>query len=227
MPFPTSPWTRIATLSDGREREVVLREFCELYSGPIYAFVSSKYPDLDSQDLTQEVLAYVLSKDLLDKADRERGRLRTYLIQIIKGVASKSWRAQAKRAELPALDLDECQAFTAGLKHEKTSPGDSLDVLLARQIFRRCLDRLRRRYAEQGRSKAFEVLLERCLDDEIRDGAKKLGISNEAMRVQLHRFRKRLKEAFDAEVQRSVVDPDTVAEERDYLLGLLSEHGTS
>lgn len=93
-PFPTSPWTQIAHLSDGQDREGVLRDCCTLYSGPIYAFVSHKYPDLDPQDLTQEIFAYVFSKDFLKRADREGGKLRTYLMHIIKGVASKSWRSQ-------------------------------------------------------------------------------------------------------------------------------------
>lgn len=228
MPFPTSPWTRIATLSDERSRKSVLREFCALYSGPIYAFVSRKYPDLDPQDLTQEVFAYVFSKDLLKKADRERGKLRTYLMHIIKGVASKSWRSQTRRTslELPMLDVDACEAFAASLSGNGQTPDDDLDVLLARQAFRSSIERLRKRYAEQGRAEVFEVLIERCLDEEVRDGAERLGISAEAMRVQLHRFRKRLRQAFDDEIQSSVVNSEMVAEERDYLLRLLSQHGT-
>ena len=229
MPFPTSPWTRIAKLSDDRRRDTILQEFCALYAGPIYAFISWKYPDLDSSDLTQEVFAYIFSKDLLEKADRERGKLRTYLMQIIKGVASKTWRSQLRRTsiELPTVDVDACEAFAASVLERKQSPGHSLDVLLARQAFRCSIERLRQRYTEQGRAEVFQVLIERCLDEEIRDGAEKLGISSEAMRVQLHRFRKRLKQAFDDEVKSFVVDPEMVAEERDHLLRLLSQHGTN
>lgn len=228
MPFPSSPWTRIAQLSENPKDESILQEFYALYSGPVYALVSWKYPDLDSRELTQEIFSYIFSKDLLEKANRERGKLRTYLVQIIKGVASKAWRTQTRRTriELPALDVDACEAFAASISEGKNDPGTSLDVLLARQTFRRSIERLRQRYTEQGRAEAFEILIQRCLDEETQDGATKLGISAEAMRVQLHRFRKRLRQAFDEEVRCAVIDPESVADERDYLLRLLNQHGT-
>jgi RNA polymerase sigma-70 factor (ECF subfamily) len=58
----------------------VLAEFCESYWPPPYAFLRHRrYSSADAQDLVQGFFGHLLAHGALSRADRERGRLRTFL----------------------------------------------------------------------------------------------------------------------------------------------------
>src|SRR6185436_13455584 len=66
---------------------------------PLYAYVRrcGQSPH-DAQDLTQEFFRHLLEKGWLDSADPDKGRLRTFLIVLLKRFMSKEWRrASAQR----------------------------------------------------------------------------------------------------------------------------------
>ena len=228
--FPKSPWTLIAALADPHSkqesRDLISEQLCELYSGPVYVFVERFHPACDPGDVTQDVFSYILQKDLLSKADRDRGKLRTYLIQIIKGVVSKTLQREKRIDRAIPFDLTTCKTFAAGfVGFEAENPGELFDILVARQTFRRSLDEVLRHYRERGQGEIAHELMQRCLGNGELAG-EGLGVSDGNLRVQLHRFRKRLKDTFSKMVASTVQDPGMVDEEVDYLLRLLNKRGT-
>src|SRR5215467_2189020 len=81
--FPTTTWTLV--LSAGRQTDAqsseALASLCEKYWYPLYAFIRRRgYPVEQAQDLTQEFFASVLEKRYIDRADRNKGRFRTFLL---------------------------------------------------------------------------------------------------------------------------------------------------
>ena len=99
--FPHTRWSLVlaATRKDAPESAAALEAICCAYWYPLYAYVrrSGQSPH-DAQDLTQEFFCRLLEKRWLDSADREKGKLRTFLIVALKNFMSKEWRrASAQR----------------------------------------------------------------------------------------------------------------------------------
>jgi hypothetical protein len=93
--FKTTHWSVV--LSAGHDSESVARQaleqLCQAYWFPLYAYVrrQGQAPD-DAQDLTQEFFARFLERGAFARADRERGRFRTYLLTSLKRFLQEEWR---------------------------------------------------------------------------------------------------------------------------------------
>ncbi|HSY18109.1 MAG TPA: sigma factor, partial [Candidatus Acidoferrales bacterium] len=99
--FPPTRWSLVlaATRKDAPESAAALEAICRDYWYPLYAYVRrcGQSPH-DAQDLTQEFFCRLLEKRLLDFADREKGKLRSFLIVALKHFMNNEWRkAYAQR----------------------------------------------------------------------------------------------------------------------------------
>ena len=93
--FVTTRWSVVLAAQDKNSpgAAAALETICRAYWYPLYAYVrrSGQSPH-DAQDLTQEFFCRLLEKRWLDSADREKGKLRTFLIFALKNFMSKEWR---------------------------------------------------------------------------------------------------------------------------------------
>jgi len=66
---------------DAEERDRAIEALCAAYWRPVYKYVRLRWnrPPEDAQDLTQGFFAELLDRELLDKFDPSKSRLRTYL----------------------------------------------------------------------------------------------------------------------------------------------------
>src|ERR1700683_2533921 len=99
--FPNTRWSVVlaATQQPSPESAAALEALCRAYWYPLYAYVRrcGQSPH-DAQDLTQEFFCRLLEKHWLNSADREKGKLRTFLIVALKNFMSNEWRrASAQR----------------------------------------------------------------------------------------------------------------------------------
>src|SRR6266568_7992089 len=81
--FPTTRWTLVVAAgdSDRKEARSALVSLCENYWYPLYAYLRRRgYPRDQAQDLTQEFFIRVLEKHYIERADRNKGRFRTFLL---------------------------------------------------------------------------------------------------------------------------------------------------
>lgn len=227
--FPNSPWTMIASLKreDAPCRSEVIGELFRLYSKPIYAFAARRFPASDPSDLTQLTFEAIVATDCLGAADRDRGTFRTFLIQILKSVASKQWRREEQHRLALRIDADECRKFSEALVvPESEDPATQIDWLSARAALERAVGALREDYRARGRGRAFPILHRLSLDEPVDDAAGRLGLSEGALRVQVFRFRHALRAAFRNEVSRLGAGPAELDSEMRYLLGLLRRRGS-
>src|SRR5213083_219184 len=92
--FTETQWSLV--LAAGRESStqatVALETLCKTYWYPIYAYVRRRgYAAPDAQDLTQEFFARVLRNHGFARADREKGKFRTYLLAAVNHFLADEW----------------------------------------------------------------------------------------------------------------------------------------
>ncbi|NUM36399.1 MAG: sigma-70 family RNA polymerase sigma factor [Candidatus Brocadiae bacterium] len=84
--FPTTHWSLIL---DKDKRKECLKELAENYDAAIFNIAKNifRLKDEDARELTQQVFESIIVDNVLDKVNRERGKLRCYLISIIRNKA--------------------------------------------------------------------------------------------------------------------------------------------
>ena len=101
--FATTQWGLVITASaeDTAEARTALDALYRTYCDPIYAFIRRRgYDRQDGQDLTQDFFVHLLEKGTLGRADRQRGRFRSFLLGALDHfLAHAEERAASREAE--------------------------------------------------------------------------------------------------------------------------------
>jgi RNA polymerase sigma-70 factor (ECF subfamily) len=208
---------------DAPQAREALAALFSAYWYPLYAYVRHRgHSPEQAQDLTQDFFAYVLERDLLAKADPDRGRFRSFLRAVCaRYLADRHDRQNAQkrgggRTDLPIDTLDAEDRYAREPSHDLT-PERIFDRTWALTLLGRVLDHLRREYDDAGRPAAFEelcVVLTRG-PESVPYGtiAGRLGISEGAVRVAVHRLRRRYGVLLRQEIAATVDDPAEVDDE--------------
>jgi len=230
--FATTRWTIIlrAAQDDSPEALAALTEVCRGYWYPLYAYVRRQgFDPHTAQDLTQEFFAKLIEKNYLAGADRQRGRYRWFLITAFKCfLANEFDRVHAQKlggGERP-LSLDQMTAEER-YAHE---PADTMNADLiydrrwALDLLARARARLRQDYEEGDKARRYE-LLSSFLPGEQPSGSQaalgeQLGLSENAVKQEVHRKKKRLAELIRSEVEQTVSHPDDVDDELRHLIDI-------
>jgi RNA polymerase sigma-70 factor (ECF subfamily) len=218
--------------SGSAESNAALEQLCRNYWFPLYACVRRQgHSPEDAEDLTQAFFAQFLQKKGLARADRQRGRFRTFLLTALKNFVVHEWeRGQAKKrgGGHVFISWDEQTAegsYQAGLNPVLT-PDQVFDQRWAMMLFQNALTRLQKESAAAGKSAQFEEL-KTFLSTDPCDGAygavaSRLGISPGAVAVAVHRLRQQYGELVREEIAHTVASPADVPEEMRYLMDLMS-----
>lgn len=214
---------------DGRQ---ALSTLCGRYWSPLYSYVRrSGYSIHDAQDLTQQFFLRVLDKEYLAAADRQRGRFRSFLLGALKHFLAnerKAARAQKRGGGRMPFSLDYTVA-------EATYQAEPVDQLTPEHLFERSwallvldqvLLRLEEEYAARGKTEDFQRLKPLLTADPdaqpYRQVADELGTNEAAVKMTVHRLRRRYRELLREEIAQTVVDPADVDEELKQLFEILS-----
>jgi RNA polymerase sigma factor (sigma-70 family) len=233
MRFETTNWSLILQATAGSSaavREGLARLF-ETYWPPVYAFVRRKgHSAEDAEDLTQAYFARFFEKDYLGDFRPEVGRFRTFLLTSVSNFLANEWdrgRAQKRGGGQVALSLDTA-ATEDRLRFE---PVDRLtpEAVFERQwvlaVLARSLDVLRDEQTGPGARDRFEQLKSYLTGDGAGSGyettARELGMTEPAVRVAVHRLRKRFCAVLREEVGRTVKDPSEVTPEIRWMLDVV------
>lgn len=211
--------------SHNPDSRTALADLCQAYWYPLYAYLRRRgYPQEEAEDLVQGFFAQLLEKNYLKAADRERGRFRSFLLTALKNYAANEWdrRTAMKRGgKSPTLSLDFETAegrYTIEPSDEHT-PEQAFDRGWATAQLEQVLARMR---AEAGEGDERFALLQRFLTgdgDELRysEAAERLGMSEGAVKVAVHRLRQRFGTVLRDEVARTLADPSDVDDELRHL----------
>ena len=222
--FETTHWSIVLQAkSSSSESERALAELCQAYWMPLYAYARRRVHDPHkAQDLIQGFFAKLLEKNYLKTADPARGRFRAFLLTALKGFMANEWdkeQAQKRGGGTVVLSLD----FEQGEKHLHLEPSDSLtpdQVFLrdwVRTLLDHVLDQLRIEFEAAGKAVEFAELrafISPCNDEtKISGVAQRLSMSDGAVRVAVHRLRKRYRKALREEIAKTVSDVNDIEDE--------------
>jgi RNA polymerase sigma-70 factor (ECF subfamily) len=233
--FPTTRWTRIAEVQAGSPEEAgrALEQLCRSYWYPVYAFLrrSGRSQD-DAADLTQNFFHGIVMGDALQKARKEGGRLRSYLLGILMRQLSDSDRydaAQKRGGGTPVVSLEELGAEEryASEPRDDRHPEASFSRTWATELLAHARQELRLNFEKSGRGPVFDALEPYLLWDQPQPPqaglAKLMGSSESAARVLIFRTRHKFRELLQKEIARTVLTPSETADEMIWLMGVLAE----
>jgi len=231
--FATTHWSVVLAASDRtspRCREA-LSSLCQTYWYPLYAFARRGGAGAeDAQDLTQDFFARLLEKDTLRHVDPHKGRFRSFLLVSFKNfVRDQGRRARTQKrgggqAPVP-IDLDLAEGRFSREPSDKQTPETIFERRWALTLLERALDRLGEEYASSNRGEAFERLKGYLTGDTSSvpyvGVARDLGVTEVAVKVAVHRLRRRFRAALVEEIAQTVESESDVAAEIEHLFAAL------
>jgi RNA polymerase sigma-70 factor (ECF subfamily) len=229
--FATTHWTVV--LAAGKRHSpqaaVALEELCRTYWFPLYAYVRRRgHTKEDAEDLTQTFFARFLEKNYLEGLSAERGRFRAFLLASLKHFLANEWdksRRQKRGGGVTPLSLDWQTADTQFqiAATAEPSPDKAFDREWALALLAKVIERLRAECEADGREKQFAELKiflsagKGALSHAT--AAKTLGMDEGAVRVAVHRLRKRYRQLLRDEIAQTLADSADVDEEMRALFG--------
>ena len=231
--FATTEWSLVLAAGDGRapDSRKALASLCETYWYPVYAQIRFRGWDAETaKDLTQGFFAELLEKRSLRRADPQRGRFRSFLKSSIDHFLSHERRRAAalKRGggrSLISLDFDDAEAQYRLEPTADRAPDRLFERRWARATLNRVLARLEEESDATGEGhrlrRLASFLTGRTPGERYRHVAAELGMSETAVKVAVHRLRRRYGQLLRVEVARTIDDPREVDAEIKYLFSAL------
>ena len=230
--FATTQWSLVLAASrpGAPEAEAALERLCRLYWYPVFAFVRRQgHSSEDAQDLTQGFFARLIEKGDLGAADRSRGRFRSFLLSACQHFLSNERdRARASkrgggRAPVP-IDAAAAEGrYQAALSHAET-PERIYERQWCLTLLQAALDGVRADYLEAGNARVFDLLQGFLTADDSNtyaEAGRELWMSEGAVKVAVHRLRRRYRQELRRRVAETVESEHDVEDEIRHLLQTL------
>jgi DNA-directed RNA polymerase specialized sigma24 family protein len=235
--FSQTHWTTVLHAQGvSPSADEALNKLCRRYWPPVYAFIRRRWNQHSppkAEDLTQEFFSEFIRKFPNLDIDPRKGKFRTYLLACLTRFLCKDWERSPSHYEvvIPPGDLEK--AATSGLWQGSTdcTPERSFDVAWAVTLVGRALDSLREEYIGADKTalhaRLLPLLSDRSVDGAYAELAAELQMSEGALRVAAHQFRRRFGQLLRSEVARTVQRLEDTDEELRYLLSLWGVNGPS
>jgi len=229
--FATTHWTVVLAAGQRHtpQSDGALEELCKTYWFPLYAYVRRRgHTKEDAEDSVQAFFARFLEKNYLSGLSAERGRFRAFLLASLKNFLANEWdksQRQKRGGGAVPLSLDWQTAdtqFQVAATNEP-SPDKAFDREWALALLAKVIERLQKECAADGKGRLFEQLKTFLMvgggDSAQAEIAKSLGMEEGAVRVAVHRLRKRYRVLLRAEISQTLADESQVDEEMQALFG--------
>jgi RNA polymerase sigma factor (sigma-70 family) len=232
--FATTHWSVVLSAGNGDLpiARQALEKLCQTYWYPLYAFIRRRgHSPEAAEDLTQEFFARLLAKDFPAGIKPDGGRFRSYLLTAVNHFLVNEWQkgqTQKRGSGQHPLSFEE-------LRTEASYQFEPIDALTPERLFERqwassvlnqVRQRLRDEHVVDGKARLFERL-QGCLT-----GAEQLmpyaalaaefRLTESAVKMAVHRLRKRYGELLREEIAQTVSGPEQVDEEIRCLLSAVA-----
>jgi len=223
--FATTHWSVV--LAAGRpgsaRHQQALETLCRTYWFPLYAYLRRRgYDSQQAEDYAQAFFACMLAKHSLRLADPKRGKFRSFLLGALKHfLANERARAQAQKRggnhKVLSLDTENAESQYALEPRDELSPEKLFERSWALTVLDRTMARLQAEAATAKKQKLFDRLKLYLTADKsairYRDVAAQLEMSEGAVKVAVHRLRRRYRELLRDEIAQTVTNEDQINEE--------------
>ena len=227
--FAPTRWSLVhRARGDSPEARAALAELCEAYWQPVHRVLRRAGRDDEAaRELAQAFFAHVLEGGRLDAANPAGGRFRSYLLGALRHFESdlRHRAARLKRGGGVLTESTDPSEMAASIEADLPWDDGRFDREWALNIIDRALGEIGRGYEESGRKDQFERLRPALAGGELpahADLASELGITEGAVKVAIHRLRRRFRDVVRAEIIQTLpqgADPD---EELRYLVEVLA-----
>jgi RNA polymerase sigma factor (sigma-70 family) len=204
-----------------------LTTLCETYWYPLYAFLRGRgHAPENAEDLTQAFFAMLFEKQVLQRADPARGRFRSFLLTALQNFAAnvharKSALKRGGGAPLLPLDFEHAEGRFIQDPGGAETPERSFDRRWALTLLDGAMSRLQAESLRRNRQEHFNALKPHLTGDEPQlsyaETAAALGMSEGAVKVAVHRLRRRFRDIVREEISQTVTSPDEIDDELRYL----------
>jgi RNA polymerase sigma-70 factor (ECF subfamily) len=231
--FGTTQWSVVVAAGHGGATAArdALASLCTRYWYPLYAFARRRgATEHEAQDLVQGFFAIVLEKDAIAAADRDRGRFRSFLVAAFANYTAKERekRGAQKRGgdqAVLSLNMSKGEEWYALEPADELTPERVFDRRWALTVLDRALTDLRDEFEALGKSPLFTGLLPYVAGGSplpsYRETGEQLGMSEGAVKVAVHRIRRRYRRILHATVADTVSDQSQVDDELQHLVDSL------
>ena len=232
--FTTTHWGLVAKAAteSGPAARAALAVLCQMYWYPLYAFIRRNgYNVADAHDLTQGFFAMLLDGETFRRADPARGKFRSYLLGALQHFLSdaRDRERAAKRGSgrlVISIDSDVEGRISANRSPDEI-PERWYDRQWALTVLGHAMTELRQEYERTGKSPVFEALQPLMTGDRSAEGyvgiADRLGMSEGAVKVAMHRLRARYGDLIRLQIAKTVSTTEEIDDEIRYLFEALGK----
>ena len=203
--------------------EPALDTLCQTYWFPLYAYLRRRgYDSHQAEDYTQGFFAGILERKGLQRADPKYGKFRSFLLASLKNFLADEWdRARAQKRggdkNIISLDFDAAASRYDLEPADRLSPENLFDRSWALTVLTRAMDRLKAESASSDKQRLFDGLKVYLAAERdavsYRDVAGELDMTEGAVKVAVHRLRRRYRELVREEIAQTVTTEAQVDEE--------------
>ena len=223
--FVRTRWTLVErTRGDSPESRTALSELCGAYYAPVVAFLRRSGREEDvAREQAHQFFAHVLERDPFGGAARELGRFRSYLLGALKHFLAREHErtARLKRGGGSiSVPLDASTDTSPGLilaDAHGLPPDEFFDRQWALAVLDRALSALEKEWTDAGKVDEFTRIKPWLTGDadhgDQAAAARASRMSDGALKVAVHRVRRRFREFVKAEIAQTLATPDAVDDE--------------
>jgi RNA polymerase sigma factor (sigma-70 family) len=228
--FATTRWSVVLAAGADTSSPGVheaLATLCETYWYPLYAFLRSRgYQPEAAQDLTQAFFTRLLEKHAIRHADPARGRFRSFLLASLKNFAANERDREIARKRGGGVPIVPLEIETAEGRFQMEPPSDEtpervFDRRWALTLLDRVMSRLQAETSRSGKPSQFDRLKTYLTGEQPQlsyaQTASELGMSEGAVKVAVHRLRKRFRDLVREEIAQTVSSPAEIEDELKHL----------
>lgn len=223
--FLTTHWSVVLAAGklESPQSSQALATLCQVYWYPLYAYARRRLGrSEETRDLTQGFFAELLEKEYLQAADPQRGKFRAFLLTAFKHYLSKERdRAGARkrgggRRTVP-LDFQAGESRYLLEPADPETPENIYERRWALTLLDQSLKQLRQEFTNAGKQLLFEGLKGSLTGDGPAQSYAKvahdLDMTEQAVKVAVHRLRRRYREVLRAAIAQTVASPDEIDDE--------------
>jgi DNA-directed RNA polymerase specialized sigma24 family protein len=230
--FPDTHWSvvMLAGQSDKDKTRAAMELLFRAYWFPLFSHLRSRGTSRpEAEDLLQAFFVHLVERQTLSRADRHKGAFRAFLLGCLRNfLANNRDRDMASKrgGDLAIISLD-FDAAESALQQPGPDPADDTERDFDRRwawlLMQRALSQLEVDYRSRPDVYAkLKVFLTRVDDGSRAKVAAKLGMSDGAIKVAIHRLRARFRELLRAEIAKTVSAPHEIDDELRHLLQVLN-----
>jgi RNA polymerase sigma factor (sigma-70 family) len=231
--FDATHWSVVVSAGDPSSpgAQAALSRLCQAYWYPLYVYVRRQGQSAENaQDLVQGFFAQAIEKNYVASAEREKGRFRSFLLIALKRYMANEWNhAHRQRRgggyEIVSLDEQNTELRYRAEAVDESSPEKAYERQWALTLLQQVLDRLGLEFFAPGKAEVFKelkVFLSGEKGGSYAEIGARLGMTESAVKVAVHRLRQRYRELLRLEIANTVSRPEAIEDELRHLIAALS-----